>query len=168
MKILTKEDARERLKGKTLEAFITYVSSQLQLAGGTYSTPVNSGKQIALSKLFAYLMLKDSPVCLYVTDWGIATEHLDLFYGYRRSVGDLRLLMEAPVHVFERTEEDALVSVLSMVFFFSWDAWLFDFAGRWLLRVSHDGWLEVHAANGEAVKNIAIEMENYGIPLLAH
>ena len=138
MKILTKEDARKLLKGETLQAFMTYVSRQLQLAASTYSTPVNSGKQIALSKLFAYLMLKDSPVCLYVTDWGIATEHLDLFYGYRRSVGDLRLLMEAPVHVFERMEEDALVSVLSMVFFFSWDAWLFDFAGRWLLRVSHD------------------------------
>jgi hypothetical protein len=86
MKILTKENASGMLGGKSLYAFITQLSSQLQLVEDTYSAPVNSGVQIALSKLFAYLL--HSPVCLYVTCWGIATEHLDLFYGYRRSLGE--------------------------------------------------------------------------------
>jgi hypothetical protein len=167
MKILTKEGARELLKGKTLDGFAAQLSGQLRLVEGAYSTPASSGVQIALSKLFAYMVLRDSPVCLYVTDWGVATEHLDLFYGYRRSFADSRLLIDAPLHVFERTEEEAFVSVLSMAFFFSWDVWVFDLAGRWLLRTSHDGWFEVRARDEGAIKDVAIEMENYRIPLLA-
>jgi hypothetical protein len=167
MKILSKEDARELLSGKSLDAFITQLSSQLQLVEDTYSAPVNSGVQIALSKLFAYLLLRDSPVCLYVTCWGVATEHLDLFDGYRRSLGEKRPLIDAPVHLFERTDEDAFISVLCMVFFFSWDASVFDLAGRSLLQTSHDGWLEVRTSDQALVKDVAVELEKYRVPLLA-
>jgi hypothetical protein len=167
MKILTKENASEMLGGKSPDAFITQLSSQLQLVEDTYSAPVNSGVQIALSKLFAYLLLRDSPVCLYVTCWGIATEHLDLFYGYRRSLGEKRPLIDAPVHLFERTDEDAFISVLCMVFFFSWDASVFDLAGRSLLQTSHDGWLEVRTSDAALVKDVSVELEKYRVPLLA-
>jgi len=135
MRILSKEDARELLSGRSPDAFILQLSSQLQLVEGTYSAPLKSGVQIALSKLFAYLVLRDSPVCLYVTGWGVATEHLDLFDGYRRSLGEKRPLIEAPVHLFDRTDEDAFISILCMVFFFSWDASVFDLAGRLLLNI---------------------------------
>jgi hypothetical protein len=168
MKILTKEDARELLKGKTLETFTAQLATQLRLVGGAYSMPVSSGVQIALSKLLAYLMFRDSPVCLYVTGWGVANEHLDLFYGYRRSFADTRPLIDAPVHVFEHTEKDAFISVLSMAFFFIWDVWVFDLAGGWLLRTSHDGWFEIRTRDDEeAIKDLAIELGNYRIPLLA-
>jgi hypothetical protein len=166
MKILSKEDARELLSGNPLDAFITQLSSQLQLVENTYSNPVKSGVQIALSKLFAYLLLREFPVCLYVTCWGVATEHLDLFYGYRRSLGEKRPLIDAPVHLFERTDGDAFISVLCMVFFFSWDASVFDLAGRSLLQTSHDGWLEVRADDDEAIKAFATELEKYGMHLL--
>jgi hypothetical protein len=168
VKILTKENSSELLGGESLDAFIARLYGQLQLVEGAYSAPLTSGKQIALSKLFAYLVLKDSPVCLYVTSWGVGTEHLDLFYGYRRSLGENRPLIEAPLHLFERTDEDAFISILCMVFFFSWDASVFDTAGRSLLQISHDGWLEVRTNDEELAKDIAIELENYRIPLLAH
>ncbi len=167
MKILAKENASELLGGKSLDAFIARLYSQLPLVEGTYSAPLMSGKQIALSKLFAYLVLKDFPVCLYVTCWGVGTEHLDLFYGYRRSLGENRPLIEAPVHLFERSDEDAFISVLCMVFFFSWDASVFDTAGRSLLQTSHDGWLEIRTDDEELTKDIAVELENYRVPLLA-
>jgi hypothetical protein len=167
MRILSKEDARELLSGKSLDAFITQLSSQLPLVEDTYSAPVNSGVQIALSKLFAYLLLRDSPVCLYVTCWGVATEHLDLFDGYRRSLGEKRPLIDAPVHLFERTDEDAFISVLCMVFFFSWDASVFDLAGRSLLQTSHDSWLEVRTSDEVLAKDVAVELEKYRVPLLA-
>lgn len=167
MKILTKENAIEMLGGKPLDAFITQLSSQLQLVEGSYTAPVNSGVQIALSKLFAYLVFRDSPVCLSVTCWGIATEHLDLFYGYRRSFGENRTLMEAPVHLFERTDEDACISILCMVFFFSWDASIFDLTGRLLLQTSHDGWLDVRTNDKGLAKDVAVELESYRVSLLS-
>ena len=166
MKILTKENASELLGGKSLDAFVAQLSSQLRLVEGTYSAPVKSGVQIALSKLFAHLVLRDSPVCLYITCWGVGTEHLDLFYGYRRSLGEKSPLIEAPVHLFERTDEDAFISVLCMVFFFSWDASVFDTAGTSLLQTSHDGWLEVRACDEAFIKDVAVELESYSVPLL--
>lgn len=167
MKILTKKDASDLLDGKPLDAFITHLSSRLKLVEGTYSAPVKAGVQIVLSKLFAYLLLRDSPVCLYVTCWGIATEHLDLFHGYRRSLGESRPLIETPVHFFEQADEDAFISVLCMVFFFSWDASVFDTTGRSLLQTSHDGWLEIRTDNEDARMEFATELEKYAIPLLS-
>lgn len=129
MKVSTKEAARDLLGGETPETFIAQLSSRLELVGGAYAAPVKSAKQIALARLFAYWILRDSPVCLYVTGWSVAPtgELLDLFYGYRRSTGEKRFLIEAPVHVFETKEDDALISILSMVLLFCWDAWCLTF-----------------------------------------
>jgi hypothetical protein len=168
MKILTKHNAGEMLGGKPLDTFVSQLSSQLQRVGSTYSIPPDSGKKTALSRLFAYLLLRSPNVCIYVSGWGVwgSSENLDLFYGYRRSFGENRPLMEAPVHLFERGEEDTLVSILSMVFYFVWDAWAFDTGGKALVRISHDEWLEVGAEDGEVRKEFATELEKYGLSLL--
>lgn len=167
MKILTKENAGELLGGKSLDAFVAQLAKELQLVEGSYAAPVNSGVQIAISKLFAYLIFRDSPVCLYVTCWGIAMEHYDLFDGYRRSLGEKRPLIEAPVHLFERTDQNAFISLLCMVLFFSWDASIFDLAGRLLLQTSHDGWLQVRTNEQGVVKDVPIELARYKVALLA-
>ena len=169
MKILTKDNASEMLGGKPLDAFVNQLSSRLQLVGSTYSIPPDSGKKTALSRLFAYLLLRSPNVCIYVSGWGVwgSSENLDLFYGYRRSFGENRTLMEAPVHLFERSEEDTFVSILSMAFYFVWDAWVFDTEGKALLRISHDEWLEARTDDEEARKEFATELEKYGLPVLA-
>jgi len=171
MKILTKEDAQYLLGGVPVDSFVAELTSRLQLVEGPYSTPLRSGAQIALARLFAYLLLGDTAanaaVCLYVTSWGVATEHLDLFYGYRRSFSEKRPLIEAPVHLFERTDENAFVSMMCMVLFFSWDASVFDIAGRLLLQTSHDGWLEVRTNDVKLGKDVALELQKYKVPLLA-
>jgi hypothetical protein len=169
MKILTKENANELLGGESLDAFVSQLSNQLRQVGGTYSIPRDSGAKTALSRVFAYLLLRKSTVCIYVSGWGVwgSSENLDLFYGYRRSFGENRSLIEAPVHLFEPTEEDTFVSILCMVFYFVWDAWVFDIEGKALVRISHDEWLEVRADDDEVRKEFATELEKYGMPLLA-
>jgi hypothetical protein len=167
MKIVTKEDAVGLLKGQALDAVISQLSTELPLVRGAYAAPVSSQQHIALSRFFADLLIRDPPVCVYITGWSVADEHFDLFYGYRRSLGEMRPLIDAPVHVFERTDEDALISVLCLVLFFLWDAWIFDLTENWLLRLTHDGWLEVRAGHELAAKNVATELESYyKIPLL--
>jgi hypothetical protein len=112
-------------------------------------------------------MFRNAPICLNITGWGIATEHLDLFDGYRRSLGETRSLIDAPLHLFERTDEEAFVSFLCMVFFFSWDASIFDLQGQLLLQTSHDGWLEIRASEDGLIREVAAALESYGIPLLS-
>ena len=167
MRILTKENARELLSGESLDSFIGCLSSELPIVEGAYAAPMTAGAQIALAKLFAFLLVREAPLCLYITGWGIATEHLDLFDGYRRSLGDNRPLIQAPVHVFEQADEEALISLLCLVFFFSWDASAFDLTECTLLQTSHDGWLEVRGSNGAFRKEVAGQMQNHGLSLLA-
>ncbi len=169
MKILTKENASEMLGGKSLDAFVDQLSSQLHLIADTYSIPRDSGAKTALSRVFAYLLLRKPSVCIYVSGWGVwgSSENLDLFYGYRRSFGEKRTLMEAPVHLFDQSEEDTFVSILCMVFYFVWDAWVFDAEGKALVRISHDEWLEVRTDDEDARKEFASELERFGMPLLA-
>ena len=95
-----------------------------------------------------------------------SSENLDLFYGYRRSLGENRPLIEAPVHLFERTEEDAFVSILCMVLYFVWDALISDVERKALVRISHDEWLEVRADDEEAIKEFAAELGKHGMPRL--
>lgn len=157
------------LGGKSLDTFVDQLSSQLHLIADTYSIPRDSGAKTALSRVFAYLLLRKPSVCIYVSGWGVwgSSENLDLFYGYRRSFGEKRTLMEAPVHLFEQSEEDTFVSILCMVFYFVWDAWVFDVEGKALVRISHDEWLEVRTDDEDARKEFASELERYGMPLLA-
>lgn len=168
MKILTRENASEMLGGESLDTFVSELSNRLRQVGGPYSIPGDSGAKTALSRLFAYLLLRQSSVCIYVSGWMVwpSAENFDLFYGYRRSFGENRTLIEAPVHLFERSEEDAFVSILCMALYFVWDAWVFDVEGKALVRISHDEWLEVRADDDEAIKEFAAELEKYGMRLL--
>ena len=54
-----------------------------------------------------------------------------------------------------------------MVFYFVWDAWVFDIEGKALIRISHDEQLEVRADDDEARKEFTTELDKYGMPLLA-
>jgi hypothetical protein len=166
MRILTKEGASEVLSGKSPDSYVAQLKGHLRLVRGTFAAPVKSGVQIVLSKLLAYVLWKESHVCIYVTSWSIATEHLDLFYGYRRSKGENRPLIEAPIHLFQPTDQDALVSVLCVALLFSWDASIFDLRGKSLVQTSHDGWLEVRTNDEVLAKNVALEFDNYHMRLL--
>jgi hypothetical protein len=167
MKILTKENTSGIVGEEPLDTFVSQLSSQLHLVGETYSIPPDSGRKTALARLFAYLFRRNLNVCIYVSGWGVwgSSENLDLFYGYRHSLGEIRPLIEAPVHLFERGEEKTFVSILSMAFFFVWDAWVFDTKGKILVRISHDEWLEVRTNDEEARKEFATELEKYEMPV---
>jgi hypothetical protein len=169
MKILTSEQAGQLQGGKPLDIFVSEQSKRLRLVNGTYSTPRDCGRKTALSRLFAYMLGRSTDVCVYISGWGVwgSIENLDLFYGYRRSFGETRTLMEAPVHLFDPSEQDAFVSVLSMVFYFLWDAWIFDVEGKVVVRISHDEWLEVFTGNDELNKEFVIKLEEYGLRTLA-
>jgi hypothetical protein len=170
VRVLTKEGASRLLNVDDLDIFVNELADRLPPVAGPYSIPRDSGEKTALSRLIDYLLLRNSSACVYVSGWSVwpSSENLDLFYGYRRSIGETRFLIEAPAHIFESTEHDALVSILCMVFYFIWDAWVFDAGGNALVRISHDEWLEIRAGDDEAKKEFASELDKFGMHLLAH
>lgn len=69
MKILTRENATEMVCGKPLDVFLSELSGRLRLVGDIYSIPQDSGRKTALSRLFAYMLLRTPNVCIYVSGW---------------------------------------------------------------------------------------------------
>jgi hypothetical protein len=168
VKVLTKDDAASLLNAAELDSFIRKLSRQLQTSGASYAMSPDAQAKTALAKFLAYLLLKQAPVCVYLTSWGLRQygEQLDLLYGYRRSAGETRTLSQAPVHVFDSTASEALVSVLCMVFYFSLEAWIFDLEGRTLIRINRDGRLEMQTEGEEDIRNFAGNPGKYLAPLL--
>jgi hypothetical protein len=169
MKVLTKEGAASLLSVDLLDTFVSQRSEQLRMAGTAYKIPLDTGSKTALAKFFARLLLKQPEVCVYLTGWNLRpiSEHLDLLYRYRLSAGETRQLSEAPVHVFDHTGSDALVSILCLVFYFALDAWVFDLEGKTLVRISHDGRIEVRAEDQGDIVDFAADPEKYLKPHVA-
>ena len=81
---------------------------------------------------------------LWATAWGIwgSSENLHLYYTLRRAYGDLRLLHEAPAHLFLDYEAVDLVSFLEVGILCGWDLHLLPAAGYTRAFVSHDEFVE--------------------------
>jgi hypothetical protein len=163
MNVLTKDDASSLLKVDALDSFVAQRCEELRLVGSAYTIPDDTVSKTALAKFLTYLLLKHSKVCVYLTGWGLrpTSEHLDLFYGYRRSAGEARSLSEAPLHVFGQDGNEALASILCMVFYFALEAWVFDGEGKTMLRINHDGRIETRADGEGDLVDFASEPQKY-------
>jgi len=170
MEVLSLESSAERLNHKPLEAYLQQLFNGLKSVNGTYSIPADSGRKTAMARLFAYFFLRNPLVVIYISGWGVwgSAENLDLFYGYRKSLGVTQTLMDAPVHLFKSDEADAFVSILSMALYFLWDVWVFDANSRTVLRLSHDEWLEIRTDDAVLEQELSPELEGYMTLLSKH
>jgi len=170
MKVLSTDDAAAMLQAETLEGWLRERARTLRPAGDPYTIPANPGVRIALAKLLTSLLLKDKAY-VYLTGWNRRPyfEHLDLLYGYRRSAGESRPLAVAPVHLFERSSIDAMISILCLALFFELEVWIFDEKGASLARLEHGGALHLYASGDEAadIRDFATDPEKYLRPMLA-
>lgn len=87
----------------------------------------------------------DAVACLDITDWAVwpSIQNMDLFYAYRRSLGEERLLIDAHFHVFPAKEANAMRNLLHLSLIS-----LFNIAGAstttdFRFFASHDEWIEL-------------------------
>ena len=87
----------------------------------------------------------DAIVCLDITDWAVwpSAQNPDLFYSYRRYLGENRHLAEAHFHVFSAPEANEFRNILHLALIS-----LFDVAGAstttdFRFYASHDTWIDV-------------------------
>ncbi|MGH0028977.1 MAG: hypothetical protein ACQGVC_04240 [Myxococcota bacterium] len=91
--------------------------------------------------------------CLvWIVGWGAWPNGEDwpAFYGIREAIGERRSVEEAPGHVLTRDEDDMLVELITLLFENGWDAHVLPLSNNGQparrLRISHDGWAEIHAS----------------------
>jgi hypothetical protein len=93
-----------------------------------------------------HLITSDTTIaCLDITDWAVwpSSQNMDLFYSYRRYLGERRLLVDAHFHVFTAKEANEFRNILHLGLIS-----LFDVAGASTttdLRfyASHDEYIDV-------------------------
>ena len=87
----------------------------------------------------------DSQCLVWVTDWGIfpSNENMQLFYRFRQSYGNNKLLSEAPGHLCLPNERDEIVSLIWLCALQGWDVHVMPDTGSSSIFISHDEWFEL-------------------------
>lgn len=70
---------------------------------------------------------------------------MELFRGYRLSLGEPRPVNVAPGHIFDNSDRSALEALLALALYFYWDAVLLEGDGGMAVKLSHDEWIKVHS-----------------------
>jgi hypothetical protein len=109
------------------------------------------------------------PTLLFITEWGIwpSSENWHLYYTLRRAYSDLRLLHEAPGHLFLEHETEDLASFLQLSMLNGWGGYVLTDANYVNAFFSHDEFIdffgdknanlaEVRAALGPSQPNTEI------------
>lgn len=94
----------------------------------------NYGSALRLSSLFEY----DDECLLWVTQTRVWNTNLQLYYRFRESYGDRRLVETAPGHLFLHYEKADFLSFLQIGVWNGWDMWLLGSHDYGRLFVSHD------------------------------
>ncbi len=91
-----------------------------------------------------------NPALVWITEWGIwgSSENLHLYYKLRQSYGDLRLLHEAPGHLFLGHESEDLTSFLQIAMLNGWGGYILTQANYLNAFFSHDEYIDFFAAEG--------------------
>ncbi len=87
------------------------------------------------------------PTLLWITEWSIwsSSENWHLYYKLRHSYGDLRLLHEAPGHLFLAHESEDLASFLQVAMLNGWGGYILTHADYVNAFFSHDEYIDFFA-----------------------
>lgn len=109
-----------------------------------YLIPQDAGRKTALAREIMKSFEGQKGV-FSIVNHGVwpSSENLNLFHGYRRSLGESRYIKEVPHHVFVRGESSVIECLLAMSLYFSWDALLVELPRRVSWKFSHDEVFEV-------------------------
>ena len=155
MKIITRQDCQTWLSDRFQEAFDWNVAKREYGYSVAYTIPHDSGRKTALARALRASIDCSGRSLLWVTEWSAfpSSENMALFLGYRRSLGDERSLPAAAGHVFVEQDLEAVECLLDLIFYFFWDAHVFDSRSLWL-HVSHDEVITVHTRDKETLRSI--------------
>lgn len=106
----------------------------------SFEIPKDSGQKIAMARKHYEQFRNEKEILIWVTDWGIwpSSECMHIFERFRISYGEKRNLIEAPTHIFNQTEFEDALSLLTLTALFSWDCYVLNVTGNKIIFYSHD------------------------------
>jgi len=156
MKIIDENDTI----GWLSEAGVAYNSGKLSLdafpAKSHISIPVDSGQKTKIAAIIALLCSDYPESLLWINEFGIwpSCEDWNLFNGFRNSLGEDSLLYQKPGHIFSKKDIGSLRSLLAMVLYFFWGAVVVPRQMDFLVKISHDEYIDVYAKDEGVLSSI--------------
>lgn len=168
MMLMSKEEASQTLHFDKLDNVLLSRDRSQKFDHSSCYLPKESSVQQVLAERLAYVFCRENECWVYVTDWNASPTSMcyELFYGYRTGRGDQRLLAEASVYKFLPTDAEYFMSVIGMIIYFSWDAWIFDAKLTYLVNISNDGIIEYSAESHELKNQLTAEFSRLNMPCL--
>jgi hypothetical protein len=133
---------------------------QQRSIGNLSDTPLAQSMSIPLA-ITHRLWATEPPTCLvWVFEHGIwaSSENLSLYYAWRRALGVLTLLEDAPGHVFLPFEHDHMVSLVQMALLFGWGIACVSGDSTAAFTIDHDGALVAFADTPERVEQLCTNL----------
>jgi hypothetical protein len=99
---------------------------------------------------------------LWITEWSIwpSSENWHLYYKLRHSYRDLRLLNEAPGHLFLGHESEDLTSFLQIAMLNGWGGYILTQANYLNAFFSHDEYIKFYAQFDQNLLEVRQELRN--------
>lgn len=143
MRFYTKEECEERLRGRNR----VKPDSAAGLAMQHVDYPDEPYRIFALAHWIASSITYRMDVLLWITEWDIwpSSENWHLYYKLRQGYGDLRLLHEAPGHLFLAHESEDLASFLQIAMLNGWGGYVLPHAPYVSAFFSHDEYINFYA-----------------------
>jgi hypothetical protein len=96
------------------------------------------------------------PALLWITEWGIwpSSENWHLYYKLRNTLGEQRLLQEAPGHLFLQHETEDLASFLQVAMLNGWGGYVLAEADFVNAFFSHDEYVDFFADIDENLADV--------------
>lgn len=128
--------------------------------------PATAGRILYLAHWIGTSLMYRNPALVWITEWGIwGPENWHLYYKLRQSYGDLRLLHEAPGHLFLGHESEDLTSFLQIAFLNGWGGYILTQANYVNAFFSHDEYIDFYAALDENLVGIREEFGTVEHPM---
>jgi hypothetical protein len=145
MRFYTKDECEEWLRGR--ERMKPDAIPGIHKAHVHY--PASAGGILYLAHWISGSLTYRDPALVWITEWDICGGcNWHLYYKLRQSYGDLRLLHEAPGHLFLGHESEDLASFLQVAMLNGWGGYILthiDYANAFF---SHDEYIDFFAAEG--------------------
>lgn len=131
----------------------------------SFAIPADTGKRTALARLLAEVAANGSESLLWITGYGIwpSSEIMDLFDGYRKSIGESRSIHEAPFHIFSSQDLKQLECILAVTLYFLWDALVLNHLQGVLIEISHDEIIDISATDYDLLGGLRAQLARCGL-----
>jgi hypothetical protein len=155
MRFYTKDECEEWLRG--LERLKPDATPGVRTAHVHY--PTLASRIFYFAHWIGNSLMYRSPALLWITEWGIweSSENWHLYYKLRQTYGDIRLLHEAPGHLFLGHESEDLTSFLQVAMLNGWGGYVLTQADYVNAFFSHDEYIDFFAVLDENLAGIRTE-----------